>query len=75
MVYQSESALENKLIKQLVSKGYQWIPEVKSEETMIANFHKVLEKRNSVNIGEDLLTVKEFKRLMKLSKTYAGLGL
>lgn len=24
MAYQSESALENKLIEQLVSKGYQW---------------------------------------------------
>jgi hypothetical protein len=28
MAYQSEAALENKLIKQLVSKGYQWVPEV-----------------------------------------------
>ncbi|CZR09718.1 type I restriction endonuclease subunit R, EcoR124 family [Trichococcus ilyis] len=64
MAYQSESALENKLIEQLVSKGYQWVPEVKSEATMIANFRKVLEKRNSVNIGEDPLTDKEFERLM-----------
>ncbi len=28
MSYESESALENKLIEQLVSKGYQWVPEV-----------------------------------------------
>lgn len=75
MAYQSESALENKLIEQLVSKGYQWVPQVKSEATMIANFHKVLEKRNIANIGEVPLTDKEFERLMNLSKKYAVLGL
>ncbi|WP_373752286.1 hypothetical protein, partial [Jeotgalibaca porci] len=64
MAYQSESALENKLIEQLVSKGYQWVPEVKSEATMIANFRTVMEKRNSANIGEEPLTDKEFERLM-----------
>ena len=64
MAYQSESALENKLIEQLVSKGYQWVPEVRSEATMIANFRTVLEKRNSANIGEEPLTNKEFERLM-----------
>ena len=64
MAYQSESALENKLIEQLVSKGYQWVPEVKSEATMIANFRTVMEKRNSANIGEEALTDKEFERLM-----------
>ena len=64
MAYQSESALENKLIEQLVSKGYQWVPEVRSEATMIANFRTVLEKRNSANIGEATLTNKEFERLM-----------
>ena len=64
MAYQSESALENKLIEQLVSKGYQWVPEVKSEATMIANFRTILETRNSANIGDEPLTDKEFDRLM-----------
>ena len=64
MGYQSESALENKLIEQLVSKGYQWVPEVKSEETMIANFRTILEARNNTNIGDEPLTDKEFDRLM-----------
>ena len=64
MGYQSESALENKLIEQLVSKGYQWVPEVKSEATMIANFRTILETRNSANIGDESLTDKEFDRLM-----------
>ena len=64
MGYQSESALENKLIEQLVSKGYQWVPEVKSEATMIANFRTILETRNSANIGDDPLTDKELDRLM-----------
>ncbi|WP_159072153.1 hypothetical protein [Trichococcus paludicola] len=49
MACQSESALENKLIEQLVSKGYQWVPEVRSEATMIANFRTILETRNSAN--------------------------
>ena len=64
MGYQSESALENKLIEQLVSKGYQWVPEVNSEATMIANFRTILEVRNSSNIGDEPLTDKEFDRLM-----------
>ena len=64
MGYQSESALENKLIEQLVSKGYQWVPEVKSEATMIENFRTILETRNSANIGDEPLTDKEFDRLM-----------
>ena len=64
MGYQSESALENKLIEQLVSKGYQWVPEVNSEATMIANFRGILEVRNTANIGDDPLTDKEFDRLM-----------
>ena len=63
MGYQSESALENKLIEQLVSKGYQWVPEVKSEATMIANFRKVLEMRNCINIVDEPLTDKELDRL------------
>lgn len=29
MGFQSESELENELIEQLVSEGYQWVPEVK----------------------------------------------
>lgn len=64
MAYQSETALEYKLIEQLVSKGYEWVPEVKSEATMIENFRMVLEQRNSMKIGEEPLTDKEFERLM-----------
>ena len=64
MGFQSESELENELIEQLVSEGYQWVPEVKSEATMIANFRTILETRNSANIGDEPLTDKEFERLM-----------
>ena len=64
MAYQSETALEYKLIEQLVSKGYEWVPEVKSEATMVENFRMVLEQRNSMKIGEEPLTDKEFERLM-----------
>ncbi len=64
MGFQSESELENELIEQLVSEGYQWVPEVKSEATMIANFRTILETRNSSNIGDEPLTDKEFERLM-----------
>lgn len=64
MAYQSETALEYKLIEQLVSKGYEWVPEVKSEATMVENFRMVLEQRNSMKIGEESLTDKEFERLM-----------
>lgn len=53
MAYQSETALEYKLIEQLVSKGYEWVPEVKSEATMVENFRMVLEQRNSMKIGEE----------------------
>lgn len=64
MGFHSESELENELIEQLVSEGYQWVPEVKSEATMIANFRTILETRNSANIGDEPLTDKEFERLM-----------
>lgn len=64
MVYQSEAVLENKLIEQLISQGYQWVPEVKCESELIRNFRSLLERRNSANIGDESLTDKEFNRLM-----------
>jgi len=64
MSYQSEAALEKKMMEQLVGKGYQWVKDVTDEKSLIANFRKILETRNKGNIGNTALSDKEFDRVM-----------
>ena len=55
---QSEAMLENNLIKELVSIGYEKI-DVKNEEQLISNFKIQLEKHNKITLSKD-----EFKQVM-----------
>ncbi len=58
MVAQSEQALENKLIEQLVGLGYERV-KVESEADLLTNLQSQLEKHNKTNFSAS-----EFKRIM-----------
>lgn len=58
MSTQSEEALEDNLIKKLVSGGYEQV-EIKDEKKLINNFKTQLEKFN-----ETKFTDEEFKKIM-----------
>ena len=50
--YQSEADLENAFIKQLVSQGYEYL-EINSEEDLIQNLRKQLEKINKYKFTDN----------------------
>lgn len=56
--YQSEAALEDKLIKQLVNQGYE-NPKIKDEEGLIVNLRTQLERLNGYKFNDA-----EWKRLL-----------
>jgi len=56
--YQSEAALEDKLIKQLVNQGYE-NPKIKDEEGLIVNLRTQLERLNDYKFNDA-----EWKRLL-----------
>lgn len=50
--FQSEKQLEEQLIKTLTEQGYQYLPEVKNEATLIANLKKQMEKLNNYQFSD-----------------------
>ena len=58
MVSQSESALENNLIKTLINNGYEYIS-IKNEKELETNFKNQLERFNKT-----IFTDEEFKKIL-----------
>ncbi len=50
--HQSEADLEREFIDDLVNQGYEFLPNLNSSETMLANVRVCLEKLNNVNFSE-----------------------
>ena len=46
--YQSEAALENELVQDLRKQGYEFLPDLKSQQAMLANLRLQLERLNGV---------------------------
>lgn len=63
MGIQSEAELEKKLIKRLISQGYESI-NIKNEEELNLNFKKQLELHNKKSLNDSPLTDKEFEKIM-----------
>ncbi|AQT48483.1 type I restriction enzyme, R subunit [Bartonella choladocola] len=49
--YQTEADLENELIKDLSSQGYEYLPKLTSHEALLVNLREQLEKLNSVHFS------------------------
>lgn len=58
--YQSEAELEQELIDQLVSEGYELAEDVKDEESLLANLRVCLEELNDVSFNDG-----EWRRFLK----------
>ena len=63
MTYQSEASLENKLIEQLISIGYEKV-KINNEKELMDNFRVQLNKFNKMNLSGVDLTDKEFQRII-----------
>ncbi|TDL94175.1 type I restriction endonuclease subunit R [Macrococcus brunensis] len=63
MSYQSELALEELTISQLVSKGYERI-RLKDDQALINNFRQILNERHMDKLNHEPLSDTEFDRLM-----------
>lgn len=63
MSYQGELALENDVIKQLESQGYERII-LRNHEQLVENFRQILNERNKENLKNRPLSDTEFARLM-----------
>jgi len=50
--YQSEDDLENEFIRDLVNQGYEFLPDLKTSDAMLANVRACLEKLNNVSFSE-----------------------
>ena len=50
--YQTEADLENELIKDLSSQGYEYLPSLISHEALLLNLREQLEKLNSVKFSD-----------------------
>jgi len=50
--YQTEADLENELIKDLSSQGYEYLPKLTSHEALLLNLREQLEKLNSVKFSD-----------------------
>ena len=59
--YQSEAALEQAFISQLVSQGYEYARSVKDEASLLANLRQQLELLNDVSLSDG-----EWRRLLPL---------
>ncbi|UTH14196.1 type I restriction endonuclease subunit R [Macrococcus equipercicus] len=62
-MYQSEHALEELTISQLVAKGYERI-QIKDNEALLDNFRQILNERHMDKLNDEPLTDAEFDRLM-----------
>ena len=51
--YQSEYALESEFIGDLTRQGYQYLPSVTNQQTMLANVREQLQMLNNVQFNED----------------------
>lgn len=50
--YQTEAGLENELIKDLSSQGYEYLPKLTSHEALLVNLREQLQKLNSVKFSD-----------------------
>ena len=50
--YQSEADLERELVHDLVNQGYEYLPDLKTPETMLANVRVQLQKLNDVEFSD-----------------------
>ncbi|WP_295968420.1 HsdR family type I site-specific deoxyribonuclease, partial [uncultured Bartonella sp.] len=50
--YQTEADLENELIKDLSSQGYEYLPKLTSHEALLQNLREQLQKLNSVKFSD-----------------------
>lgn len=51
--YQSESELENEFINDLISQGYEYLPDLNTPDKMLANVRLQLEALNQVRFLDD----------------------
>lgn len=63
MGYQSEQALEEDVIKQLVSQGYERV-QVRDHAQLVDNFRSILNERNADKLEGKPLSDAEFRRIM-----------
>jgi len=65
MVYQSEFALENEMMEQLESNGYETVT-IRNEQQLLDNFRAILNERHADKFKDQPLTDKEFQRLLMM---------
>ncbi len=65
MVYQSEFALENEMMEQLESNGYETVT-IRNEQQLLDNFRAILNERHADKFKNQPLTDKEFQRLLTM---------
>lgn len=65
MVYQSEFALENEMMEQLESNGYETVT-IRNEQQLLDNFRAILNERHADKFKDQPLTNKEFQRLLTM---------
>lgn len=65
MVYQSEFALENEMMAQLESNGYETVT-IRNEQQLLDNFRAILNERHADKFKDQPLTDKEFQRLLTM---------
>ncbi|UXU69177.1 type I restriction endonuclease subunit R [Mammaliicoccus sciuri] len=65
MVYQSEFALENEMMEQLESNGYETVT-IKNEQQLLDNFRAILNERHADKFKDQPLTDREFQRLLTM---------
>ena len=58
--YQSENDLERELIEDLANQGYEFLPDLKTPEAMLANVRVQLQALNNVEFSEE-----EWKRFVE----------
>ena len=65
MAYQSEFSLENEMMDQLKSNGYEVVT-IRNEEQLLGNFRAILNERHADKLNGQPLTDKEFQRLLTM---------
>ena len=63
MKYQGELALEEEVLQQLESQGYERV-NINSHEQLVQNFRAILNEHNKENLNNTPLSDAEFSRLM-----------
>ncbi|EHJ07415.1 type I restriction endonuclease subunit R [Staphylococcus simiae] len=65
MAYQSEFSLENEMMDQLISNGYERVS-IKNDTQLLDNFRMILNERHADKLDGKPLTDKEFQRLLTM---------